>query len=78
MYEAFRKLRPGVPVRALHGSMKQMKRMKVYYEFCEAKAMVREGWRRGPLGSRTGKDGAPAVENGMQRVSCWCANGRHV
>lgn len=40
MFEAFRKLRPGVPLRALHGNMKQMKRMGVFYEFCEAKAMV--------------------------------------
>ena len=37
MFEAFRKLRPGVPLRALHGGMKQMKRMGVYYEFNEAK-----------------------------------------
>lgn len=41
MFEAFRKLRPGVPLRCLHGNMKQGKRMGVFYEFCEAKAMVR-------------------------------------
>ena len=27
LYEAFRKLRPGVPLRALHGRMNQYKRM---------------------------------------------------
>ena len=31
---------PGVPLRALHGKMKQLKRMAVFYEFAEAKAMV--------------------------------------
>ncbi|DBA75292.1 TPA: hypothetical protein ACH3X1_010573 [Trebouxia sp. C0004] len=36
MYEAFRKLRPGVPLRSLHGKMKQFKRMAVFYDFCEA------------------------------------------
>ncbi|CAK0786422.1 hypothetical protein CVIRNUC_009635 [Coccomyxa viridis] len=35
--EAFRRLRPGVVLRALHGKMKQMKRMAVYYDFCQAK-----------------------------------------
>ncbi|PSC73011.1 DEAD-box ATP-dependent RNA helicase 32 [Micractinium conductrix] len=40
LFEAFRKLRPGVPLRALHGKMNQYKRMGVFYEFCEAKAMV--------------------------------------
>jgi ATP-dependent RNA helicase DDX10/DBP4 len=40
VFEAFKKLRPGVPLRCLHGKMKQMKRMAVYYEFCEAKDMV--------------------------------------
>lgn len=27
LFEAFRKLRPGVPLRALHGKMNQLKRM---------------------------------------------------
>ncbi|KAI3430456.1 hypothetical protein D9Q98_005051 [Chlorella vulgaris] len=40
LFEAFRKLRPGVPLRALHGKMNQYKRMGAFYEFCEAKAMV--------------------------------------
>ena len=35
VYEAFRKLRPGVPLRCLHGKMKQMKRMAVFYDFCQ-------------------------------------------
>ena len=33
--EAFRRLRPGVVLSALHGKMKQMKRMAVYYDFCQ-------------------------------------------
>lgn len=33
------RLRPGIPLRALHGKMKQQKRMVCYYEFCEAKSM---------------------------------------
>ena len=33
--EVFRRLRPGVVLRALHGKMKQMKRMAVYYDFCQ-------------------------------------------
>ncbi|KAL3133940.1 hypothetical protein ABBQ32_008387 [Trebouxia sp. C0010 RCD-2024] len=37
MYEAFKKLRPGVPLRSLHGKMKQFKRMAVFYDFCQAK-----------------------------------------
>ena len=35
--EAFRRLRPGVVLRALHGKMKQMKRMAVYYDFCQVR-----------------------------------------
>ncbi|EFJ48780.1 hypothetical protein VOLCADRAFT_60063 [Volvox carteri f. nagariensis] len=40
VFEAFRKLRPGVPLRCLHGGMKQPKRTGVFYEFCNAQAMV--------------------------------------
>lgn len=40
VYEAFRKLRPGVPLAMLHGKMKQNKRMGVFYSFNESKAMV--------------------------------------
>jgi len=39
-HEAFRKLRPGVPVKMLHGHMKQMRRLAVFYNFNEAQAMV--------------------------------------
>lgn len=40
VYEAFRKLRPGVPLAMLHGKMKQSKRMGVFYSFNESKATV--------------------------------------
>lgn len=35
VYEAFRHLRPGCPLRCLHGGMKQMKRMTTFYDFME-------------------------------------------
>ncbi|KAK8953641.1 DEAD-box ATP-dependent RNA helicase 32 [Platanthera guangdongensis] len=35
VYEAFRKLRPGIPLKCLHGNMKQNTRMAVYLDFCE-------------------------------------------
>lgn len=41
VYEAFRKLRPGVPLRNLHGGMKQGKRTGVFYEFCEVRERAR-------------------------------------
>jgi ATP-dependent RNA helicase DDX10/DBP4 len=37
LHEAFRRLRPGVPLRALHGGMKQAKRAAVFGEFGETK-----------------------------------------
>ncbi|GBG59371.1 hypothetical protein CBR_g38399 [Chara braunii] len=37
-YEAFRRLPPGVPLKCLHGKMKQMQRMVVFYEYCESKS----------------------------------------
>eukprot|EP00002_Diphylleia_rotans_P028369 TRINITY_DN5727_c0_g1_i1.p1 TRINITY_DN5727_c0_g1~~TRINITY_DN5727_c0_g1_i1.p1 ORF type:complete len:846 (+),score=232.93 TRINITY_DN5727_c0_g1_i1:48-2585(+) len=40
VYEAFCRMRPGVPVLCLHGKMKQHRRLEVYYEFCEKKAAV--------------------------------------
>lgn len=40
LFEAFRKLRPGVPLKMLHGHMKQMKRHHAFVEFCESSAMV--------------------------------------
>ena len=39
-YEALRRLRPGVPLRALHGKMKQMKRLAAFYDFCEVWALL--------------------------------------
>ncbi|QDZ20763.1 DEAD box RNA helicase [Chloropicon primus] len=38
--EAFSKLRPGVPLRCLHGHMKQMKRVAVYDYFSKTKEIV--------------------------------------
>ena len=38
--EAFSKLRPGVPLRCLHGHMKQMKRVAVYEYFSRTKEIV--------------------------------------
>ena len=35
LYEAFSRLRPGCPLRSLHGGMKQMRRMSVFYDFCK-------------------------------------------
>jgi len=40
IHEALRQLRPGVPLRALHGRMKQSRRMAAFYDFCSAPAMV--------------------------------------
>ena len=37
VHEAFRRLRPGAPLSAIHGKMKQMRRMAVFYDFCEAR-----------------------------------------
>ena len=35
VYEAFRRLRPGTPLRCLHGKMSQQKRVVVYDQFCD-------------------------------------------
>ncbi|KAF9589236.1 hypothetical protein IFM89_020674 [Coptis chinensis] len=35
VFEAFKKLQPGIPLKCLHGRMKQEKRMGVYTQFCE-------------------------------------------
>jgi ATP-dependent RNA helicase DDX10/DBP4 len=40
VYEAFRRLRPGTPLRCLHGKMSQQKRVVVYDQYCESKAGV--------------------------------------
>lgn len=36
-YEAMRRLRPGAPLRCLHGGMKQLKRMAAFYDFSQAR-----------------------------------------
>ena len=36
-YEVLRRLRPGVPLRCIHGKMKQMKRMAAFLEFSEVR-----------------------------------------
>ncbi|PON65218.1 DEAD-box ATP-dependent RNA helicase [Parasponia andersonii] len=40
VFEAFKKLRPGIPLKCLHGKMKQIKRMAIYSHFCEEKQSV--------------------------------------
>lgn len=37
VYETFCKLQPGVPLLCLHGKQKQVKRMSIFYEFCQKK-----------------------------------------
>lgn len=37
VHEAFRRLRPGIPLSCLHGRMKQMQRMVTFYKFNETK-----------------------------------------
>jgi ATP-dependent RNA helicase DDX10/DBP4 len=34
VHEVFSKMRPGVPVMAIHGKQKQMKRMAIFTQFC--------------------------------------------
>ena len=34
IYEVFRKLRPGIPLQALYGKQKQLKRVAIYNRFC--------------------------------------------
>ena len=34
IYEAFRRLRPGVPLLALYGKQNQVKRVAIYNDFC--------------------------------------------
>ena len=38
IFEAFRRLRPGVPLMSIHGKQGQSRRMAVFYEFCKAKS----------------------------------------
>ncbi|XP_065859948.1 DEAD-box ATP-dependent RNA helicase 32-like [Euphorbia lathyris] len=40
VYEAFKKLRPGIPLKCLHGKMKQGKRMIIYSQFCESRSVL--------------------------------------
>jgi len=39
-YEAFCRLRPGVPLMALYGRQKQLKRVGIYNDFCRKKSAV--------------------------------------
>lgn len=40
VFEAFRKLRPGIPLKCLHGRMKQTARMLTYLQFCEETSVL--------------------------------------
>ena len=40
IHQAFSRLRPGLPVLALYGTMHQLKRMAVYEEFCQKQTAV--------------------------------------
>ena len=40
VYEAFCKMRPGVPLMALYGRQKQLRRVAIYEDFCKKKAAV--------------------------------------
>ena len=40
VYEAFRRLHPGIPLMALYGRQKQLKRVAIYNDFCRKKAAV--------------------------------------
>lgn len=40
VFEAFKKLRPGIPLKCLHGRMKQEVRMGIYSQFCENRSVL--------------------------------------
>ncbi|XP_021892948.1 DEAD-box ATP-dependent RNA helicase 32 [Carica papaya] len=40
VYDAFKKLRPGIPLKCLHGKMKHEKRMGIYSQFCEKRSVL--------------------------------------
>ncbi|PIA27449.1 hypothetical protein AQUCO_07700010v1 [Aquilegia coerulea] len=40
VFEAFKKLRPGIPLTCLHGRMKQEVRMVIYSQFCEKRTVL--------------------------------------
>ena len=39
-YESFRRMRPGIPLMALYGRQKQLKRVGIYNDFCRKKSAV--------------------------------------
>ncbi|CAI9088415.1 OLC1v1022727C1 [Oldenlandia corymbosa var. corymbosa] len=39
-FETFKKLRPGIPLKCLHGRMKQEKRMGIYSQFCNQHSVL--------------------------------------
>lgn len=63
LYEAFKKLRPGCPVRSLYGSMKQMKRMAVFYDFAEARFLSVPFLDDGTEGSRAARVGDNSLDS---------------
>lgn len=40
VFETFKKLRPGIPLKCLHGRMKQNIRMGIYSHFCETRSVL--------------------------------------
>ncbi|KAK0599597.1 hypothetical protein LWI29_006765 [Acer saccharum] len=40
VFEAFKKLRPGIPLKCLHGRMKQERRKEIYAQFCEKHSVL--------------------------------------
>ncbi|KAK8643941.1 hypothetical protein V6N13_013218 [Hibiscus sabdariffa] len=40
VFEAFKKLRPGIPLKCLHGRMKQEVRLGIYSQFCESRSVL--------------------------------------
>ncbi|XP_004244125.1 DEAD-box ATP-dependent RNA helicase 32 [Solanum lycopersicum] len=40
VFETFKKLRPGIPLKCLHGRMKQDRRMRIYSQFCEQRSVL--------------------------------------
>lgn len=40
VFEIFKKLRPGIPLKCLHGRMKQEVRLAIYSQFCEKRSVL--------------------------------------
>ncbi|GLT62105.1 hypothetical protein SLA2020_347680 [Shorea laevis] len=40
VFEAFKKLRPGIPLKCLYGRMNQEKRMGIYSQFCQTRSVL--------------------------------------